>query len=107
MEVEQTERDPLIKHPVNTSEDSDITNKNENENNDFSFSKISRQKKILLASMAMVNFFSVTCFSLLAPFFPAEVYFFLIYKLYIYTGIYIIYITTFCMCKCIIRNILE
>ncbi|XP_022324412.2 MFS-type transporter SLC18B1-like isoform X2 [Crassostrea virginica] len=72
MEVEQTERDPLIKHPVNTSEDSDITNKNENENNDFSFSKISRQKKILLASMAMVNFFSVTCFSLLAPFFPAE-----------------------------------
>lgn len=81
MEVEQTERDPLIKHPVNTSEDSDITNKNENENNDFSFSKISRQKKILLASMAMVNFFSVTCFSLLAPFFPAEVY------IYIYNNI--------------------
>lgn len=74
MQPERGEREPLLKRTVDSSEcrKDQISNVNDEKENDFSFSKIPRQKKILLASMATVNFFSVTCFSLLAPFFPAE-----------------------------------
>lgn len=76
MQPERGEREPLLKQTVDSSESrkDPISKVNDEEKNeDFSFSKIPRQKKILLVSMATVNFFSVTCFSLLAPFFPAEV----------------------------------
>lgn len=76
MQRERGEREPLLKQTVDSSESrkDPISKVNDEEKNeDFSFSKIPRQKKILLVSMATVNFFSVTCFSLLAPFFPAEV----------------------------------
>lgn len=72
MQPERGEREPLLKQTSEYRKDP-ISNVNDEKENDFSFSKIPRQKKILLASMATVNFFSVTCFSLLAPFFPAEV----------------------------------
>lgn len=75
MQLDRGEQEPLLKQTGGSSEygKDTISNVNDEEKNeDFSFSKIPRQKKILLASMATVNFFSVTCFSLLAPFFPAE-----------------------------------
>jgi hypothetical protein len=75
--MEDPEQQPLVKPPLNTAGSSkDNENKSINkEDNELSFSKLSKQKIILLVSMASVNFFSVTCFSLLAPFFPAEVRF--------------------------------
>ncbi|XP_048735346.2 MFS-type transporter SLC18B1-like isoform X2 [Ostrea edulis] len=74
--MEDSEREPLVKQgPSNTagsSNDSESNSINRKEDEELSFSKLSKQNILLLVSMASVNFFSVTCFSLLAPFFPAE-----------------------------------
>ncbi|XP_061173558.1 MFS-type transporter SLC18B1-like [Saccostrea echinata] len=69
------ETEPLISHNISTTDyrkESLNTNINTKKDDEFSFSKIPKHRKVLLASMALVNFLSVTGFALLAPFFPAE-----------------------------------
>ncbi|XP_062589053.1 MFS-type transporter SLC18B1-like [Saccostrea cucullata] len=73
--MENNEAEPLKSHSLGAiqytkeSLNNGIDTKKDEE---FSFSKIPKQRKVLLASMALVNFLSVTGFALLAPFFPAE-----------------------------------
>ncbi|XP_048742491.2 MFS-type transporter SLC18B1-like [Ostrea edulis] len=64
--MEDNERKSLLR---NDGENSTTHRKEENKS---SLPKIPNKKKILFVSMAMVNFFMVTCYSLIAPFFPAE-----------------------------------
>lgn len=70
---EASENTPLLKSSENI--ENDIVSKKENTKTagEFSFKNTSRNKKLLLIGMASINFFATTCFSLLAPFFPAEV----------------------------------
>ncbi|XP_063433423.1 MFS-type transporter SLC18B1-like [Mytilus trossulus] len=70
--TDSSEKTPLINsdrvlQDAEEKEKSIDTNKEE-----FSFSRITRREKLLLLSMGLMNFFACTCFSLLAPFFPAE-----------------------------------
>ncbi|KAK3097020.1 hypothetical protein FSP39_005647 [Pinctada imbricata] len=77
-EKEIDETTPLIntsqKQHLQSSknEDSGSTSSQDKEKEEFSFSGTSRRNKILLISMAMINFCASCGFSLLAPFFPAE-----------------------------------
>ncbi|KAK7091110.1 MFS-type transporter SLC18B1-like [Littorina saxatilis] len=57
-------QDPEVKVGPSTSPDAGETS--------FSFRRLSREKKWTLVTMAFANFVACTCFSLLAPFFPAE-----------------------------------
>lgn len=85
LEMDTNEREPLLSQPLNTPDprkDNIHNSISGREDNKSSFSKIPNQKKSLLVSMTMVNFFMVTCYSLIAPFFPAEVYFFTIFVFY-------------------------
>jgi hypothetical protein len=66
-QMDDNERKPLL------IED-DVSRTTRKGENKTLISKIPKQK-ILLASMTLVNFFMVTCYSLLAPFFPEEVCF--------------------------------
>jgi hypothetical protein len=71
-----TETTPLINSERTIKENEEIQKSQSAENvkeEQFSFSKTTSRERWLLVSMALMNFFASTCFSLLAPFFPAEV----------------------------------
>ncbi|XP_056020467.1 MFS-type transporter SLC18B1-like [Ostrea edulis] len=67
---EPVEMVPLITSDSSTDDESNIIH--EKEDSDFSFSKIPKHKKILLAVTAFSNFLNVSCFSLSMSFFPTK-----------------------------------
>lgn len=70
-----TETTPLINSERTIKENEEIQESQSAENvkeEQFSFSKTTSRERWLLVSMALMNFFASTCFSLLAPFYPAE-----------------------------------
>ncbi|KAL3889994.1 hypothetical protein ACJMK2_002303, partial [Sinanodonta woodiana] len=66
----RSETTPLLEsqlEPPNELSSHDTENKDE-----FSWKKITRRQKFIFICMGFINFGACTCFSLLAPFFPAE-----------------------------------
>lgn len=71
--TDSSEKTPLINSDRVLQDAEEKEKSNDIIKEEFSFSRITRREKLLLLSMGLMNFFACTCFSLLAPFFPAEV----------------------------------
>lgn len=68
---ELSEETPLLNTDRST-QNNGVAQKSDEEDADFSFSKTTKQERILIVFLALMNYLATCCFSLLAPFFPAE-----------------------------------